>query len=153
MATKTSRVKQEQLRKRRNNLLRRHNDFWRLFSIRSWLTMEMPNGRIYTYHSHPDVPVPTVKEMVSFLVALNIMNDSKTLQNTRSRPAVHRTPADYVPEKSTKLTIPKAPTSSLPKRQNAVWGSFARYNIHYSAQHQCEYNTLPPHFAPNTFDR
>ncbi|KAJ5460925.1 uncharacterized protein N7458_002477 [Penicillium daleae] len=110
MATKTSRVKQEQLRKRRNNLLRRHNDFWRLYSIRSWLTMEMPNGRIYTYHSHPDVPVPTVKEI-----------------NTRSRPAVHRTPADYVPEKSTKLTIPKAPTSSLPKRQNAVWGSFARY--------------------------
>ena len=49
---------------------------------------------------------------------LNIMFDSKILQNTRSRPAVHRTPADHVSEKSTKLTISKAPTSSLPKRQN-----------------------------------
>ena len=64
--TNTSRVKQEQLRKRRNNLLRRHNDFWRLYSIRSWLTMEMPNGRIYTYRSHPDVPAPTMEEMVRF---------------------------------------------------------------------------------------
>ncbi|KAJ5146631.1 uncharacterized protein N7515_001195 [Penicillium bovifimosum] len=110
MATKTSRVKQEQLRKRRNNLLRRHNDFWRLYSIRSWLTMEMPNGRIYTYHSHPDVPVPTMEET-----------------STRSRPAVHKTPADYVSGNSTKLTIPKAPTSSIPRRQKAVWDSFSRY--------------------------
>jgi hypothetical protein len=79
MATKTSRVKQEQLRKRRNNLLRRHNDFWRLFSIRSWLTMEMPNGRIYTYYSYPGIPVPTMEETVRFRVVLGIMNDSKTL--------------------------------------------------------------------------
>lgn len=127
MATRTSRVKQEQLRKRRNNLLRRHNDFWRLYSIRSWLTMEMPNGRIYTYHSHPNVPVPTMEEMVRLSVVLNIMNDSNTSQNSRSPPVVHRTPADYGSEKSTKLTIPKAPTSPLPKRQNALWGSFARY--------------------------
>jgi hypothetical protein len=64
MAPILSRVKQEQLRKRRNNLLRRHNDFWRLYSIRSWLIMEMPNGRIYTYHSHPDVPAPEREDMV-----------------------------------------------------------------------------------------
>lgn len=64
MATKASRVKQEQLRKRRNNLLRRHNDFWRLYSIRSWLVMEMPNGRVYTYHSHPDIPAPTMTDIV-----------------------------------------------------------------------------------------
>ncbi|KAJ5449507.1 uncharacterized protein N7458_005956 [Penicillium daleae] len=110
MATKKTRVKQEQLRKRRNNLLRRHNDFWRLYSIRSWLTMEMPNGRIYTYHSHPDVPRPTRDEM-----------------NARSRPAVHKTPADYVSDRPTNLTIPKAPTSSIPKRRKAVWDSFAQY--------------------------
>ena len=60
-----SRVKQEQLRKRRNNLLRRHNDFWRLYSIKSWLIMEAEDGRIFTYHSHPDIPAPTEKEMVS----------------------------------------------------------------------------------------
>ncbi|KAJ5955136.1 hypothetical protein N7501_009415 [Penicillium viridicatum] len=35
MAPSLSRVKQEQLRKRRNNLLRRHNDFWRLYSIQA----------------------------------------------------------------------------------------------------------------------
>lgn len=34
MATE-SRVKQEQIRKRRNNLLRRYNDFWRLYAIKS----------------------------------------------------------------------------------------------------------------------
>ena len=64
MAPAQSRVKQEQLRKRRNNLLRRHNDFWRLYEIRSWLTMEMPNGRIYTYRSHPHIPAPTDQEIV-----------------------------------------------------------------------------------------
>lgn len=60
------RIKQEQLRKRRNNLLRRHNDFWRLYSIKSWVVMEMPNGRLYTYYSHPDVAVPTKQEIVRF---------------------------------------------------------------------------------------
>lgn len=58
------RIKQEQLRKRRNNLLRRHNDFWSLYSIKSWVVMEMPNGRLYTYYSHPNVPVPTKQEIV-----------------------------------------------------------------------------------------
>lgn len=88
--------------------------------------MEMPNGRIYTYHSHPDVPVPAVEETVRFRVVLDIINDSETLQSTRSRPAVHKTPADYVSDKPTKLTIPKAPTSSIPRRQKAVWDSFSR---------------------------
>lgn len=49
------------------NLLRRHNDFWRLYAIKSWLVMEMPNGRIYTYNSHPDVPAPTEQDCKSFL--------------------------------------------------------------------------------------
>lgn len=26
--------------------------------------MEMPNGRIYTYHSHPGTPAPTKQEIV-----------------------------------------------------------------------------------------
>lgn len=77
MAPAMSRVKQEQLRKRRNNLLRRHNDFWRLYAIRSWLTMEMPNGRIYTYHSHPDVPAPTQEEIVRSVIG-EIWNCVKT---------------------------------------------------------------------------
>ena len=65
MASSRDRVKQEQIRKRRNNLLRRHNDFWRLYAIRSWTTLEMPNGRIYTYRSHPHLPAPTDREIVS----------------------------------------------------------------------------------------
>jgi hypothetical protein len=64
MTTKALRTKQEQLRKRRNNLLRRHNDFWRLYSIRSWVVMEMPNGRVYTYRSHPEIPTPSLAYMV-----------------------------------------------------------------------------------------
>ena len=66
MVSSQNRVKQEQIRKRRNNLLRRHNDFWRLYAIRSWTTLEMPNGRIYTYQSHPYIPAPTDRDIVSF---------------------------------------------------------------------------------------
>lgn len=29
--------------------------------------MEMPNGRIYTYHSHPNVPIPTKEDIVRFV--------------------------------------------------------------------------------------
>lgn len=66
MAPNESRVKQEQLRKRRNNLLRRHNDFWRLYSIKSWVVMEMPNGRVYTYYSHPTIPTPSQGHVVGY---------------------------------------------------------------------------------------
>ncbi|KAL3482759.1 hypothetical protein BJX62DRAFT_245565 [Aspergillus germanicus] len=59
-----NRVQQEQIRKRRNNLFRRHNDFWRLYAIRRWTTL-MPNGRTYTYRSHPHLSAPIDREMVS----------------------------------------------------------------------------------------
>lgn len=58
MATSMSRSKKEQLRKRLRNILRRHNDFWRLYSIKSWLVMELPNGKQMTYYSHPNAPLP-----------------------------------------------------------------------------------------------
>lgn len=64
MAHALSRVKREQLRKRRNNLLRRHNEFWLLYGMKSWLIMELPDGQIFTYHSHPDVPPPSLEDMV-----------------------------------------------------------------------------------------
>ncbi|CAG8272437.1 unnamed protein product [Penicillium salamii] len=108
MAPSGSRVKQEQLRKRRNNLLRRHNDFWRLYSIRSWLTMEMPNGRIYTYHSHPHVPVPNGAQ-------------------GRSPPAVHKTPRDYTCNSLAGLIIPSPPDMVLPSRRDDLWISLSRY--------------------------
>lgn len=69
MASKSSRVQKEQLRKRRNNLLRRHNDFWRLYSIKSWLIMEEPGGRVFTYYSHPNLPAPTPQEMVGYIIS------------------------------------------------------------------------------------
>jgi hypothetical protein len=65
MATSLSRVKKEQLRKRRNNLLRRHNEFWLLYAIKSWLIMEMPDGQIFTYQSHPDSAPPSRAKIVS----------------------------------------------------------------------------------------
>ncbi|KAJ5704378.1 hypothetical protein N7536_000067 [Penicillium majusculum] len=104
MAPVMSRVKQEQLRKRRNNLLRRHNEFWSLYGIRSWLIMEMPNRRLYTYHSHPNVPAPASEDM-----------------RARSQTAVHRTPADYTPNVSPGLVIPKPPAVRFPERQSELW--------------------------------
>ncbi|KAJ5865184.1 uncharacterized protein N7529_007100, partial [Penicillium soppii] len=100
MTSTLSRVKQEQLRKRCNNLLRRHNDFWRLYAIRSWLVMEMPNKRIYTYSSHPEMPVPTREQM-----------------KERPQPAVHKTPADYILDSSAELVFPKPPVFNTPERQ------------------------------------
>ncbi|OJJ51882.1 hypothetical protein ASPSYDRAFT_125595, partial [Aspergillus sydowii CBS 593.65] len=44
--------------------------------------LEMPNGRIYTYRSHPQIPAPTDREII---------------QRERPQPAVHKTPADYGP--------------------------------------------------------
>ncbi|KAJ5500655.1 hypothetical protein N7453_009706 [Penicillium expansum] len=76
------RIKQEQLRKRRNNLLRRHNDFWSLYSIKSWVVMEMPNGRLYTYYSHPNVPVPTRQEIPNFFRVNVFSQQSISLRQT-----------------------------------------------------------------------
>lgn len=69
MASKSSRVQKEQLHKRRNKLLRRHNDSWLLYSIKSWLIMEDPGGRVFTYHSHPDLPGPTRQEIVGYIIS------------------------------------------------------------------------------------
>ncbi|KAL3473192.1 hypothetical protein BJX99DRAFT_261621 [Aspergillus californicus] len=102
-----SRIKQEQLRKRRNNLLPRHNDFWRLYAIRSWLVLEMPNGRIYTYRSHPHVPVPSDEEM-----------------DQRPQPVVHKTSVDYLSSPSLiNVVIPKPPTLAILGRQSKLWDS------------------------------
>ncbi|KAF3029185.1 hypothetical protein E8E15_001621 [Penicillium rubens] len=99
------RIKQEQLRKRRNNLLRRHNDFWSLYSIKSWVVMEMPNGRLYTYYSHPNVPVPTKQEI-----------------SQRSQPAVHKSPPDYDPSTSASGIVPNLPAITTFGRCSELWG-------------------------------
>ncbi|OGE47367.1 hypothetical protein PENARI_c047G07013 [Penicillium arizonense] len=49
-------------------------------------------------------------------------------ERTRSQPAVHRTPADYVPVVSPSLVIPKPPVVSFPERRSEIW------NILYNAQ-------------------
>lgn len=74
MAPVVSRAKREQLRKRIKNVLKRHDEFWRLYSIRTWLKMETPNGRVYTYHSNPELPEPTKEYMV------RIMHESRLCQ-------------------------------------------------------------------------
>ncbi|OJJ52320.1 hypothetical protein ASPSYDRAFT_95821 [Aspergillus sydowii CBS 593.65] len=104
MVSSQNRTKQEQIRKRRNNLLRRHNDFWRLYAIRSWTTLEMPNGRIYTYRSHPQIPAPTDREM-----------------RERSQPAVHKTPADYGPPGLIDMVLPALPSLRVRGRRSQLW--------------------------------
>jgi hypothetical protein len=52
------------LRKRRNNLLRRHNEFWLLYGMKSWLIIELPDGQIFTYHFHLDTPPPSREDIV-----------------------------------------------------------------------------------------
>ncbi|RDH17160.1 hypothetical protein CAN33_003090 [Aspergillus niger] len=106
MAPSQSRVKQEQLRKRRNNLLRRINDFWLLYAIRSWVILEMPNRQIYTYQSHPYLPAPTAKELEDW-----------------SQPVIHRTPADYTTQPMTNVVISHPPTFNILGRQYDGWDS------------------------------
>jgi hypothetical protein len=67
IASKSRRVQKEQLRKRRNNLLRRHNNFWRLYLIKSWLIIEEPGGQVFTYYSYPNLPAPTPQEIVGYM--------------------------------------------------------------------------------------
>ncbi|CAG7932670.1 unnamed protein product [Penicillium olsonii] len=110
MAPEVSRVKREQLRKRLKNLLRRHNDFWRLYFIRSWVVMEMPNGRLYTYYSHPDISVPTRQDI-----------------KKSSQHAVHKSPQDYEQGTSASDTVPKLPAITILGRCNKLWGSLSQY--------------------------
>lgn len=121
MAITMSRVKQEQLRKRRNNLLRRHNDFWRLYSIRSWLIMEMPNGRLYTYRSNPEMVAPTEDEMVRPTMQFCNILDLDNVQKLRTQPTVHRTPLDYNPDAHQNLHIPKPPIFEILRREKGFW--------------------------------
>ncbi|KAL3262693.1 hypothetical protein ABHI18_002519, partial [Aspergillus niger] len=104
MAPSQKRVKQEQLRKRRNNLLRRINDFWRLYAIRSWVILEMPNRRIYTYHSHPHLPAPTAEQLDEW-----------------PEPVVRRTPADYTSQSVTDVVVPRPPTFNILGRRSGSW--------------------------------
>ncbi|KAF3000989.1 hypothetical protein E8E15_000557 [Penicillium rubens] len=110
MAPPLSRVKREQLRKRRNNLLRRDNDFWLLYGMKSWLIMELPDGQIFTYHSHPDTPPPSREDM-----------------KARPKPTIVRTPRDY-----RSMTYGPSADRDLPVRcakicQNQIWEALARH--------------------------
>lgn len=88
MAKSAIQVKQEQLRKRRANLLRRHNDFWRLYKIKSWLTMEAEDGRIFGYHSHPELPIPTSRDKVSNSQILNPWTALRKLEKWNITPNI-----------------------------------------------------------------
>ncbi|OJZ79693.1 hypothetical protein ASPFODRAFT_54820, partial [Aspergillus luchuensis CBS 106.47] len=106
MVSSRNRVKQEQIRKRRNNLFRRHNDFWRLYAIRSWTILGMPNSRIYTYRSHPQIPLPTGREIVSW---------------ERPQPSVHKMPADYGSPCLTDMVLPAVPSLKVLGRRSHLW--------------------------------
>ncbi|CAI7585261.1 unnamed protein product [Penicillium viridicatum] len=108
MAPPLSRVKREQLRKRRNNLLRRHNEFWLLYGMKSWLIMELPDGQIFTYHSHPDTPPPLREDM-----------------KIRPKPTIVRTPRDYSPVTSGQSVDRDLPVHCAKTRQNQIWEALA----------------------------
>ncbi|CAG8180761.1 unnamed protein product [Penicillium nalgiovense] len=110
MAPPLSRVKREQLRKRRNNLLRRHNEFWLLYGMRSWLIMELPDGQIFTYHSHPDTPPPSREDM-----------------KTRPKPTIVRTPRDYISATSAQSVGRDIPVFCAPVRQDQKWEALASH--------------------------
>ncbi|KAJ5743310.1 hypothetical protein N7533_010412 [Penicillium manginii] len=108
MAPALTRVKKEQLRKRRNNLLRRHNEFWLLYGIKSWLVMELPDGQIVTYHSHPNSTPPSAENMTN-----------------RSKPPIVKTSHDY------DTTNPRQPTDKMIPhvnplaRESGIWKDLA----------------------------
>ncbi|KAJ5473945.1 hypothetical protein N7475_003511 [Penicillium sp. IBT 31633x] len=110
MGPPLNRVKREQLRKRRNNLLRRHNEFWLLYGMKSWLIMELPDGQIFTYHSHPDTPPPSSEDM-----------------NTRPKPTIVRTPCDFSPVTSAQSVDRDIPSLCVPIRQTQKWEALANY--------------------------
>ncbi|CRG92949.1 hypothetical protein PISL3812_10046 [Talaromyces islandicus] len=68
----------ELIRKRRNNFMKRADEFHRRYGMWVCVMMETPTGRLYTYRSNPGRPVPTEKEI-----------------RERHPPAVQKTPADY----------------------------------------------------------
>ncbi|KAJ5379589.1 hypothetical protein N7509_012708 [Penicillium cosmopolitanum] len=115
MAPVLTRVKKEQLRKRRNNLLRRHNEFWLLYGIKSWLVMELPDGQVVTYHSHPNITPPSAEDM----------------KRNRDKPPIVKTSRDY------ETTNLGQPTHSMPHcvdtpiRERGIWEDLAHYLDEY----------------------
>ncbi|ODM18134.1 hypothetical protein SI65_06005 [Aspergillus cristatus] len=86
------RTTQEQIRKRRHNLFKRLKEFNDRYEIDIWLTMRMPSGRIYTFATDPNEPIPSDEEIQGNNV-----------------PVIHKTPADYVGKNG-------APPSATPLR-------------------------------------
>ncbi|KAJ6016460.1 hypothetical protein N7540_011051 [Penicillium herquei] len=107
MANELSRVKREQLRKRLVNIQRRHHEFWILYGIKSWLVMELPDGRFFGYHSHPGLPLPVVDRM-----------DKKR--------AVMRTPADYGSTARVRAVKRKGLVCES-NRKRDIWEELAHY--------------------------
>ncbi|KAJ5737286.1 uncharacterized protein N7483_002543 [Penicillium malachiteum] len=107
MAHQLSRVKREQLRKRLVNIQRRHHEFWVLYGIKIWLDMELPDGRLFGYHSHPHLPLPAADKM-----------DKKRV--------VMRTPHDYGSTAYMRTVKPKRPAHNPGHKRN-IWEELAQY--------------------------
>ncbi|EYE94814.1 uncharacterized protein EURHEDRAFT_71280 [Aspergillus ruber CBS 135680] len=72
-----------------------------LYAIRTWLSLETSNDRVYTYWFHPTVPASTEQEI-----------------HERSQPTVHKTPADYLPPALGYLRTPKTPLMTVLGRRS-----------------------------------
>ncbi|KAL2826172.1 hypothetical protein BJY01DRAFT_262394 [Aspergillus pseudoustus] len=66
----------------------------------------MPNGRIYAYRSHPQIPAPPNGEII---------------QRERPQPAVHKTPADYGPPGLIDMVLPALPSLKVRGRRGQLW--------------------------------
>ncbi|KAJ5569273.1 hypothetical protein N7450_011759 [Penicillium hetheringtonii] len=114
MAPVLTRVKKEQLRKRCTNLLRRHNEFWLLYGMKSWLVMERPDGQIFKYYSHPGTSPPSEDDM----------------KGNRAKPPIVRTPRYYETTNTIESSQPKEIPPSVndsPRECDNIWEILALY--------------------------
>ncbi|KAI2791744.1 hypothetical protein POX_c04622 [Penicillium oxalicum] len=70
--------------------------------------MEAPDGWVFTYHSHPDLPAPTPQET-----------------GERDQPPVHRTPLDFLDEAEEPAEEPRNIPAS--ESSDTIWNAMILY--------------------------
>lgn len=65
LSGRRNRAQSELIRKRRNNLFKRLTEFKTRYNIDIWLSMQMSNGRLYTFDTEPAQALPSEDEYVS----------------------------------------------------------------------------------------
>jgi len=71
MVSVLTRIKKEQLRKYCNNLFRRYNKFWFLYSIKNWLVIERSDRQIFKYYSYSGISPSSEDDLVRAIYAIS----------------------------------------------------------------------------------